>query len=444
MSTNFAELGQNSLDVSFFPFRGTPWIPKPRKTRGFLTAPRWNSDTPNATKHRKTRCFLTPRTKNTVIYRGSGGVGGDPEVTMRWPPWGRRLGRLVTITFGYQPKASGKGTGQRPWGRRPDLRATAHAADPWVGPLQQGGPLRNPAKDGFSLRLSPDLGGVWLFCIHCREVAALGVSGLGCVTFSVYVLGLVSSPLGAPIGATSQPCEGRFFASSEPGFRWCLTVLHPLPRGCRFGCVRARLRHVFCLRTGAFFFSFRGSRGATRNPAKDGFSLSLSPDLGGVWLFCIHCREVAALGVSGLGCVTFSVYVLGLVSSPLEFPEVPFRNPAKDRFLLRLSPDLGGVWLFCIHCREVAAWGLSGLGCVTFSVYVLGLFSSPLGAPKVPLRNPAKDGFSLRLSPDLGGFCIHCRQLGGVLAKTGMMFLGVSGLGCVAFSEKYCIWSSFR
>ena len=261
------------------------------------------------------------------------------------------------------------------------------------------------------------------------------------------------------------------------------------------GCVT----DVFCLRTGAFFFSFRGSRGATRNPAKDGFSLSLSPDLGGVWLFCIHCREVAALGVSGLGCVTFSVYVLGLVSSPLEFPEVPFRNPAKDRFLLRLSPDLGGVCLFCIHCREVAAWGLSGLGCVTFSVYVLGLFSSPLGAPKVPLRNPAKDGFFassepgfrcvwlfcihcrevaalgcvrarlryvfclrtgacffsfrgsrgatsqpcegrflLRLSPDLGGvwlFCLHCREVAA---------LGVSGLGCVAFSEKYCIWSSFR
>ena len=227
--------------------------------------------------------------------------------------------------------------------------------------------LRNPAKDGFWLRLSPDLGGVWLLCIHCRKVAALGVSGLGCVTFSVYVLGLVSSPLGAP-------------------------------------------KVPLC------------------NPAKDGFSLRLSPDLGGVWLFCIHCREVAALGVSGLGCVTFSVYVLGLVSSPLGAPKVPLRNPAKDGFSLRLSPDLGGVWLFCIHCREVAAWGLSGLGCVTFSVYVLGLFSSPLGAPKVPLRNPAKDGFSLRLSPDLGGvwlLCIHCRKVAA---------LGVSGLGCVTFS----------
>ena len=326
-------------------------------------------------------------------------------------------------------------------------------------------PLRNPAKDGFWRRLSPDLGGVWLFCIHCREVAALGVSGLGCVTFSVYVLGLVSSPLGAPKvplcnpakdgffassepgfrwclavlhplprgcrfgcvrarlryvfclrtgacffsfrgskGATSQPCEGRFFASSEPGFRWCLAVLHPLPRGCRFGRVRARLRFVFCLRTGAFFFSFRGSNWCHfATLRRTVFSLRLSPDLGGVWLLCIHCRKVAALGVSGLGCVTFSVYVLGLFSSPLGAPKVPLCNPAKDGFSLRLSPDLGGVWLFCIHCREVAALGVSGLGCVTFSVYVLGLVSSPLGAPKVPLRNPAKDGFSLRLSPDLGG-----------------------------------------
>ena len=53
--------------------------------------------------------------------------------------------------------------------------------------------LRHPAKDGFLLRLSPDLGGVWLFWIHRREVAALGLSGLGCVTFSVYGLELVSS-----------------------------------------------------------------------------------------------------------------------------------------------------------------------------------------------------------------------------------------------------------
>ena len=388
--------------------------------------------------------------------------------------------------------------------------------------------------------------------MHRREVAALGLSGLGCVTFSVYGLGLVSSPLGVPKlplrhaakdgvawfgpgfrwclavlsasprgcrfgfvrarlrhvfcprtgaclfsfrgskAATSPRCEGRFFAWFEPGFRWCLAVLSASPRGCRFGFVRARLRHVFCLRTGACLFSFRGSKAATsprcegrffawfepgfrwclavlsasprgcrfgfvrarlrhvfclrtvglvssplgvpklplRHAAKDGFLLRLSPDLGGVWLFWVHRREVAALGLSGLGCVTFSVYGLGLVSSPLGVPKLPLRHAAKDGVLLGLSPDLGGVWLFWVHRREVAALGLSGLGCVTFSVHGLGLVSSPLGVPKLPLRHAAKDGFLLGLSPDLGGvwlFWVHRREVAA---------LGLSGLGCVTFGSQ--------
>ena len=233
----------------------------------------------------------------------------------------------------------------------------------------------HPAEDGFLLRLSPDLGGVWLFRIHCREAAALGLSGLGCVTFSVYVLGLVSSPLGV-------------------------------------------------------------SELSLRHPAEDGFLLRLSPDLGGVWLFRIHCREAAALGLSGLGCVTFSVYVLGLVSSPLGVSELSLRHPAEDGFLLRLSPDLGGVWLFRIHCREAAALGLSGLGCVTFSVYVLGLVSSPLGVSELSLRHPAEDGFLLRLSPDLGGvwlFRIHCRKAAALgLSGLGCVTFSVYVLGLVS------------
>ena len=68
-------------------------------------------------------------------------------------------------------------------------------------------PLRHAANDRFSLRLSSDLGGVWLFRIHCQEAAALGLSGTGCVTFFVYVLGLSSSPLRVSKGATSARCE---------------------------------------------------------------------------------------------------------------------------------------------------------------------------------------------------------------------------------------------
>ena len=69
----------------------------------------------------------------------------------RSPPRGRRQGRHATITFGYQPKASGKGTGQRPCGRRQDLRATAHA--PQTRPKQQ------PPGDGLKTakhHLNPD------------------------------------------------------------------------------------------------------------------------------------------------------------------------------------------------------------------------------------------------------------------------------------------------
>ena len=88
VSTHLPKLAQNRFDLSFFPFRGTPWTPKPRKTRGFLRAPGWNPGTPRGPKHRKTRCFWTPRAEYTVNYKGS----GEPEVSPRSPPWGRRRG----------------------------------------------------------------------------------------------------------------------------------------------------------------------------------------------------------------------------------------------------------------------------------------------------------------------------------------------------------------
>ena len=216
-----------------------------------------------------------------------------------------------------------------------------------------------------------------------------------------------------------------------------MAVSHPLSRGCRFAFVQARLRHVFCLRTGAFFFSFRGSKGPLRPLATDRFLLRLSSDLGGVWLFRIHCPEAAVLPLSRLGCVTFFVYVLGLFSSPLGVPKVPLRPLAKVRFLLRLSSDLGGVWLFRIHCPEAAVLPLSRLGCVTFFLYVVGLSSSPLGVPKVPLRPLAKVRFLLRLSSDLGGvwlFRIHCPEAA---------VLPLSRLGCVTFFVYVLGLSSF-
>ena len=113
--------------------------------------------------------------------------------------------------------------------------------------------------------------------------------------------------------------------------------------------------------------------------------------------------EAPVLRLSRLGCVTFFVYVLGLSSSPLRVPKAPLRQLVNDRFLPCLSSDLGGVWPFRIHCPEAPVLSLSRLGCVTFFVYVLGLSSSPLGVPKVPLRQLVKDRFLPCLSSDLAG-----------------------------------------
>ena len=49
---------------------------------------------------------------------------------------------------------------------------------------------------------------------------------------------------------------------------------------------------------------------------------------------------------SRVGCVAFCVYVLGLVSCPLGVSDLSLRHAAGEGFLLCLSPDLGGVWLF--------------------------------------------------------------------------------------------------
>ena len=225
----------------------------------------------------------------------------------------------------------------------------------------------------FLPRLSSVLGGVWLFRIHGRGAAFLRLSRLGCATFLVYVLGLFSFPLGVPKGATSAPCEWPFFASPELGFRWCLAVSHPWPRSCIFAIVQARLRHVFGLRTGALFFSFRGSKGATSAPCE--WPFSALPELGFRWCLAVSdplprgCRfafvqarlrhvfgliffsfrgskgATSAPRLSRLGCATFLVRTgalffsfrgsKGATSAPCEWP-------------FFASPELGFRWCLAV------------------------------------------------------------------------------------------------
>ena len=63
------------------------------------------------------------------------------------------------------------------------------------------------------------------------------MSGLGCVAFSVQVLGPVSSPLGVSDLSFRHAAGEGFFAGFASGFRWCLAVLSPWPGGCCFGRV---------------------------------------------------------------------------------------------------------------------------------------------------------------------------------------------------------------
>ena len=223
----------------------------------------------------------------------------------------------------------------------------------------------------------------------------------------------------------------------ELGFRWRLAVSDPLPRGSRFAFVPARLRHVFCLRPGALFFPLGVPKVPLRQLVHDRFLPCLSSDLGGVWPFRIHCPKAPVLRLSRLGCVTFFVYVLGLSSSPLRVPKVPLRQLVHDRFLPCLSSALAGVRPFRIHCPEAPVLRLSRLGCVTFFVYVLGLSSSPLGVSKVPLRQLVNDRFLPCPSSDLGGvwpFRIHCPEA---------PVLRLSRLGCVTFFVYVLGLSSF-
>ena len=222
-------------------------------------------------------------------------------------------------------------------------------------------PLRQLVKDRFLPCLSSDLGGVWPFRIHCPEAPVLRLSRLGCVTFFVYVLGLSSSPLKVPKVPLRQLAHDRFLPclSSDLGGVWPFRI--HCPRGSRFAFVPARLRHVFCLRPGALFFPLGVPKVPLRQLVHDRFLPCLSSDLGGVWPFRIHCPEAPVLRLSRLGCVTFFVYLLGLSSSPLRVPKVPLRQLVHDRFLPCLSSDLGGVWPFRIHCPEAPVMRLSRL-----------------------------------------------------------------------------------
>ena len=79
--------------------------------------------------------------------------------------------------------------------------------------------------------------------------------------------------------------NASFLGCSELGFRWCLAFSHALP-------MRLRFLSSDCA---ALSFSFNGFEADVSDPCGRAANASflgycLSSDLGGVWLFRMHCR----------------------------------------------------------------------------------------------------------------------------------------------------------
>ena len=123
----------------------------------------------------------------------------------------------------------------------------------------------------------------------------------------------------------------------------------------RFRLLQARLRHVFCLCTGALFFFLGGSKGAVLDPPQVLFFAV--PELGFRWCLAVShaLPRSCVFGFSRLGCAMFFVYVLGLWGSFLLLRGFQrCRSGPAAGLLLCRSSVLGGVWLFRMRCRGAA------------------------------------------------------------------------------------------
>ena len=183
---------------------------------------------------------------------------------------------------------------------------------------------------------------------------------------------------------TSARCGGGFFAGFASGFRWCLAVLSRSPGGCCFGRVWARLRCVLCPRAGACFFSFMGFRLVTSARCGGGFFAGFAS--GFRWCLAVlsRSREVAVLGVSGLGCVAFCVHAQPRTrnsQTPLLLHEHTNANLRVAYALLFASPSKkarGRRISLPVHIKDVYNLGI--LAEKTHAV--LGRFWCPICMPE--------------------------------------------------------------
>ena len=234
----------------------------------------------------------------------------------------------------------------------------------------------------FLLWLSSDLGGVWLYRMHGGKAAFSACPGsvapyFGSMSLGIYVVGLFTCFLrgllrtgalflflGGSKGAVLDPPNEMFFAVAELGFRWCLAVSHAWRKSCVFGLSRLGCGMFWIyvstyIRRGALFLFLGGSKGAVLDPPNEMFFAVA--ELGFRWCLAVsHAwRKSCVFGLSKLGCGMFWIYVStyirrGALFLFLGIPKVPFWTRRMYCFLLWLSSDLDGVWLFRMHGGKAA------------------------------------------------------------------------------------------
>ena len=143
-----------------------------------------------------------------------------------------------------------------------------------------------------------------------------------------------------------------FFAVPELGFKWCLAAFSASP-GSAAPCAAPCFLSMYW-GSGALFFFLGGSKGAVLDPPQVLFFAV--PELGFkcVWLFRMRCRGAAFSASPGSAAPCFLSMYWGSFLLLRGFQRCRSGPAAGTFFLLCLSSDLSGAWLFRMHCRGAA------------------------------------------------------------------------------------------
>ena len=281
---------------------------------------------------------------------------------------------------------------------------------------------------GFVLCRSSDFGGVWLFRMHCRGAAFSASPGSAAPCFLSMYWGSFL------LLRWFQRC--RFGPAAGTVFLLCLSsdlsgvwLFRMRCRGAAFSASPGSAAPcVLSIYWGSFLL-LRGFQRCRSGPAAGTvFLLCLSSDLSGVWLFRMRCRGAAFSASPGSAAPCFLSMYWGSFLLLRGFQRCRSGPAAGTFFLLRLSSDLSGVWLFRMRCRGAAFSASPGSAAPCFLSMYWGsgaLFF--LGGSKGAVLDPPQVLFFA--VPELG--FKWCLAVSHALPRSCVF--GFSRLGCAMF-----------